>query len=337
MPPRQSAHSRRKMILAPCFLLIALILVGAAGQDACAGEVLQRVKAHGIVRCSGAVRPGLAKRDAGGHWQGIEVDVCRAVAEAVLGSADRMEFSAWDALPEGKKEIGADIAFLTGSEIADNRLAGRVLPGPVVYIESHGIMVPENSSVEKASGLSGKGICYMTGSRVEQSLEAYFDTMHQGWLRRAFSEEGEMMDAYLARNCQALAGERTALASIRQVRGVDQRQSRILPDSLVDFPVLAATGANDGQWAAIVAWTVHSLISGEERQSPWRPGGAGAMPVEAQELGLEKGWQSRVLQAVGSYGDIYERNLGRQSPLALERRLNAGHADGGLLLSPFLE
>ena len=86
-----------------------------------------------------------------------------------------------------------------------------------------------------------------------------------------------------------------------------------------------------------MAWTVATLIAGERRETAWYAGGAGAMPVAAPKLGLDAGWQRRVLAAVGHYGDIFERHLGKGSPLKLERGLNANQADGGLLLGPFLE
>ncbi len=100
---------------------------------------------------------------------------------------------------------------------------------------------------------------------------------------------------------------------------------------------MAAIGTCDGQWSPVVAWTVQTLISAERPETDWYPGGAGAMPISAPELGLDKGWQIRVLQAVGNYGDIFERKLGKGSPLKLEYTLNANHVNGGLMLAPFLE
>ena len=320
-----------------CAVCLVISLLCASEADVQAGEILQQVKASGVVRCSGVARPGLAERDGSGHWKGLEVDVCRAVAAAVLGSQERVKFTDWEPGPNDRGRAASDILFLTGAEMAESGFAGGLVPGPAIYIESHAILVPEDSKVQEISGLSGQDICFMTGSRIERSLEASFDLKKRDWLRRPFSEEEEMMDAYQARNCRAVAGERTCLAAIRQEQGLDHQKSRILPGSLEDFPVMAATEVRDGQWAAIVAWTVHTLISGEMQRTPWTPGGDEAMPVDALELGVGKGWQSRVLKAVGSYRDIYDRNLGHKSPLALEPALNASHADGGMLLSPFLE
>ncbi len=320
-------------------ILLPLLVVCCLVSDATAGVVVERVKSRGIVRCGSIARPGLAKLDGHGHWTGLEVDICRAVAAAVLDSPDRIEYHTYRTTKDfnAVRDRKDDIYFLTGSEIAEQKLAGDVLPGPTVFVESHGVMVPSGSAAQHVDDLAGDSICFKIGSPVERSLEAYFDSRHQNWFRRAFSEYGEMEDTYAVQNCHAIAGEITYLASVRLNHGVNHLSSRILPETLADFPVMATTGTGDGQWSSIVAWTVHTLISAERPETKWYAGGAGAMPIVAPELGLNKGWQRRVLTAVGNYGDIYERNLGQKSVFKIYRGLNANHINGGLLLSPFLE
>jgi general L-amino acid transport system substrate-binding protein len=304
-----------------------------------AGSVLERVKAHGVVRCGSAKRPGLANENGQGRWAGLNVDVCRGIAAAVLGSPDHIEYHEY----ETKKQFDAvrnqqdDVYFLTGSEINDQKLAGKVVPGPTVFVESHDVMVTSNSALRHVGDLAGDTICFLSGSLTERSLNAYFDTLHKRWLHLPFSEDGEMNDAYNVQRCYAIAGEITTLAATRLDSGVNHLSSRILPEPLSVFPVIAATGTNDGQWAAIVAWTVITLISGERPETKWYAGGAQAMPVTPPELGLDREWQRRVLGAVGNYGDIFERNLGKGSRLKLDRGLNANQSKGGLLLCPFLE
>jgi general L-amino acid transport system substrate-binding protein len=320
-------------------LLPALLLVCSPMVNATAGPVVDRVKARGVVTCGGVERPGLAFRDGRGHWRGLEVDVCRAVAEAVLGAPDRVKFHTYetgkdfDSVRNGRD----DICFLTGSEIAGRKLAGKVVPGPAVFVESQNVMVADKSAVHHVADLAGNSICYMIGDPVEQSLNGYFAGLRKHFFNRAFSEDGEMVDTYQAQNCHALAGEITYLAATRLDRGVNHISSRILPEPLAAFPVMAATGASDGKWSAVVAWTVYTLLSGERPQTKWSNGGAQAMPVLAPELGLGKGWQERVLKALGNYGDMFSRNLGPQSPLKLDRGLNANQVNGGVLLGPFVQ
>ena len=230
-----------------------------------------------------------------------------------------------------------DVYFLTGSEIDQQKLAGKLVPGPTVFVESHAVMVASTSAAHHVSDLAKDTICFMIGSSVDRSLEAYFGALHRDWFRRAFSEDGEMIDTYNVQNCHAIAGEITTLATIRLDPGVNRLSSRVLPEQLITFPVMAATGTDDAQWSAIVTWTVDTLISAERPSTRWYAGDAGAMPIAAPDLGFDKEWQRRVLGAVGNYGDIFERNLGKGSPLRLDRGINANQFRGGLLLSPFLE
>ncbi|MGA7178755.1 MAG: hypothetical protein WBX11_04095 [Thiobacillaceae bacterium] len=323
------------------FLTIVLTLSTTLGlaTPAQAGSVTDRIKARGYVRCGAAVRPGLAFTVGKGRWLGLEVDVCRAVATALVGSPDRITFSQYDTPKQYDAAAKGtdDLFFLTATEIVNNDLAGKVLPGPTVFVESDGALVPDAAAAKHVDDLANDSICYMIASSAERSLEAYFDGIHKTWDHRAFSEDGEMNDSYNAQHCHAVAGEITTLA-VTRLEGPGRRlASRILPEPLTVFPILAATGTEDGQWAALVAWTVHTLISAERPDTKWYAGGIRAMPIPAPELGLDKDWQQRVVTAVGNYGDIFERNVGSQSTFKLERGFNANLINGGLFLSPFIE
>jgi general L-amino acid transport system substrate-binding protein len=304
-----------------------------------AGSVVDRIKARGYVRCAAAVRPGLAYTDRSGRWHGLEVDICRGVATAVVGSQDRISFSQYDT-PKQYEAAGNgtdDLYFLTAMEIVNNGLVGKVLPGPTVFVESDRVLVPDAALVRHVADLAGDSICFMIASSSEHSLNTYFDGLHKSFDRRPFSEDGEMNDSYNSQHCHSVAGEITTLAVTRLSRQNPHMGGRILPEPLTVFPIIAATGTQDGQWSALVAWTIHTLISAERPETKWYAGGVRAMPIEAPELGLDKNWQERVVKAAGNYGDIFERNLGKRSPLKLKRGFNANQINGGLLLSLFIE
>jgi general L-amino acid transport system substrate-binding protein len=322
-------------------VVIVSILVCVTGRGAAAAGVVDRVKARGSVQCGGFERPGLAVPNSNtGAWEGLEVDVCRAVAAAVLGSADRISFHGYAGQAKTRllAEGADDISFLTGTEIQANALSGRIIPGSAVFIESHALMVPADAGERQVADIpDGSGICFMSGSPLERSLPAYFGALGKFWRPVPFSEDGEMIDAYNVQRCHAIAHELTTLATVAEQRGINNLESRILREPITTYPVLAATGTSDGEWSAIVAWTVYTLIAADRPSGKWVLGGVNAMPAPLTELGLRKSWQAGVVTSVGSYRDMFERNLGAKSPLKLPPGFNAALITGGTLVSPVLE
>lgn len=336
-------------------LMAVALFVTLTAFPAAAGTVLDRVRAHGSVRCGAFERPGLAievreaqaaAADSVGQtpdqtpWHGLTVDVCKAVALAVLGSADKIEFHGYDGADDlaGLANGEDDIAFLTGREMHQTGVTGRVIPGPVVFVESLRLMLPDNAGPRHLADVDGdKGVCFENGSPVEHLLPAYFSSRQKSWLSEGYTEEGEMIDVYNVHRCLAMAAESTHLAMIRLQRGVNNVRSVILPEPLATFPVMATTGVADGQWSAIVGWTMATLIAGDRASSDYSVGGAAAMPVAMPDAALAKDWQASVLSGIGSYRAIYERNLGTKSDLKLEPNLNDSVDRGGLIFGPIFE
>jgi general L-amino acid transport system substrate-binding protein len=318
-------------------VLLALC-VPLSGAAAPAPSTVERIQARGVVRCGSVERPGLAHAGADGRWSGLLVDICGAIATALLGSPDRIAYAGYasEADFDRIRADRDDVAFLTGAEINAHGLAGVLLPGPNVYIARNAVMVPGAAREQHVAELAGGGICFLSGESAERSLEAWFDERRLAWLRHAYSEDGEMVDAYAAQRCHAIAGEATRLAAQAHYRGAEHLASRILPEALNRFPVVAATSTRDGRWAAIVAWTVNTLVNGARPDGKWYAGGAGAMPLAAPELGLAGGWQARVLAASGSYCAIRARHLGAGGPCP-QGGGAAGKAPDEELLLPYVE
>lgn len=292
------------------------LLVG--GAPLVAESVVDRIQARGVLTAGAVSRPGLAEQDDQGRWKGLDVDVCRAIASVVLHSPDKVEFHEYATDQDFVRGAQSDdVLFLSGSEMADHAIAGQLVPGPTVFLESQGVMVSGKSSIQHLSDLRGASVCFLIGTSTERGLNAFADATGVRFFRRAFSEDGEMEDAYAVQNCQAMAGEVTDLAEVRDDANVRYLDSRILPEPLATFPIVAATGTTDARWSALVAWTIDTLISADHPETPWTPGGASAMPVVAPELGLPDHWQATMLHAVGTYRDIFRRNLGADSPLKL--------------------
>jgi general L-amino acid transport system substrate-binding protein len=292
-----------------------------------------------VLRCGGVERPGLINMEPNGQAHGLELDLCRAIASVVLGPDGRLEFTRYDS----EKAFAAaraghdDVMFLTGREMVENGLTGQVIPGPSIFVETTAVIVQEDSPYPHLADLAGKPICYAQGPHAEYHLQDWFAAHKLAFVPMGFQEDVEMNDGYKVSYCHALAGEATTLADTAHSPEMGSKQSRFLPETLAAYPILATTGVRDGELAAIVAWTVETLKRADAPESYWVRGGVASMPVEAPALGLEKGWQKKLVDLVGSYGQIFDRNLGAQSELKLERGLNGPVGEQGAFAPPYVE
>jgi general L-amino acid transport system substrate-binding protein len=320
------------------FVLAAAVIVGFAA-IARAGPVLDRVKAAGVIRCGAVARPGLLAPTPDGADAGLLVDLCRAIGVAAAGASVKTSVSiydsdaAFDAVRQGRD----DVFFLSGAEIVDQNLAGFLVPGPPVFHETTALMVAGDSTAERPADLAGRSICFLQGDVSHRQLEAYFAARRLTFQRMGYQEEDELHDAFDARQCTAWAAEVTTLAEVRREGGPTLRGGRILSEPLASFPIIAATGARDGAWSAVVFWTIATLMDADRPNQDWAAGGLDSLPIGIGAGGREAGWREAVLAATGSYQAIFRRNVGGGSPLDIPLGPNALPADGGLLTPPYAE
>jgi general L-amino acid transport system substrate-binding protein len=316
---------------------------------AAAGPIADRIKADGVIRCGGVSRPGLVGQSPDGKAAaGLYLDLCRAIGAALLGPDGRLEFRSYDADKAfDRVRNGADdLSFLAGAEILDQDLAGHVTLGPPVVFVATGVMVTDSSPIRGLRDLAGRSVCFYQASNAHTNLEARAAALGFDFVRKAFTEYGELYDAYNAGICTAQVGETGDLAVARldqagaklnsRILGA-KLNSRILPEPLALFPVFAATPASDPQWSATVAWALYALERAELPATPWSAGGLDSTAPRGAGLGLTDNWANRVLGAAGTYADIYARNLGEGSRLRLQRGPNAPAEAGGLFVTPFRE
>jgi general L-amino acid transport system substrate-binding protein len=310
---------------------LAILLFGLAN-PACAAGALDRIRAGGVLRCGAVERPGIAEASTTGAVLGVAVDLCRAVAVAVLGPSARISFGIYEAPHsfDGVRHGSDALAFLTGGEVAEQDLARFVMPGPTVLVSTIAVMVPEPSPVQRLADLSGQTVCLMIGSWAQRALESAADRLHLAVSRLTFEEDVEMLDAYNAGSCGAAIGEATYLADMRRNPGVRRLASRLLPDIVAAAPIVAVTPRSDGAWAAAVAWVIDALLLADAPSDAWTAAAVDGLP--AQHLPeLRPGWRAEVTAAVGSHGAIVRRNLTER--LGLAPGLNALWP-GGILLPP---
>lgn len=315
---------------------------------------LERVREAGAVRCgitpSGA---GLAAMDEAGHWRGFFADMCRALAAAVVGSTEGAVIvetgteNRFSVLREGNVDV-----VMEGSTWTLQREASLAVAFPIVYMfDAQGFMA--HRSIEQptlaaiARSPQPASVCVVEGTTTVRNLEDWIArTGARLTLKRARSTEGAL-GAFFNHHCDLYTGDRVGLYAQRAQAAPNGDDYRILPDVISREPLAPMVRNDDHVWFNIVRWVVLSTILAEEKgvtaatAAQRRLDGdietqrlLGGVPGLGQGLGLDDEWGWRVVTQVGSYAEIYDRNLGQASPLKIDRGINSLWSAGGLLYAP---
>ena len=326
-------------------LLIAAVLSGSCGGGTATSRV-SRIRQRGFLVCG--VFPGIAgfaQVDREGHYTGFDVDMCRAVAAAIVGSADRIRYEPIASIDLFQQSNDIDIVSrrLTWSL---RREGMHVLFGPVTFYDGQGFLVPEGLQIDHAAALAGVPVCVAEGSEHDATLTDYF-RRHQIALDRIRVADGAAAGRALAEGrCQAFSADVSELASVRSTMG-NPRGFRILADRISQEPLAQLVRQEDVDLFNVLRWTVFAMIAAEDfgvssvnvsemaaRDDPEIARLLGTILGNGPALGLDDGWARRVIADVGNYGEVFERNLGMSTPIAMERGLNALWSRGGLLFAP---
>lgn len=334
---------------------LVAVLANAVALAAAHAGVLDQVRKRGHVLCgvsSGLV--GFSTMADDGSWRGMDIDVCSALAAAVLGSRKAVKFvpisigERFNALRRGEIDVlGGATTWTLGR---DSDLGVRFTT-PVFY-DGQGFLVRRGTAISSALELSGASICLLGEAHAEQAVADYFRPRQMRYeLIRAERWE-DLVKSYIGGNCTALSADVSTLALARS-RLESPSEHTILPELVSKEPVGLYVRQGDDQWFSIVRWTVMALIEAEElgvtedgagqmRSSPIpavrRLLGSEANPGPSlgPSLGLPAGWAFQAIRQVGNYAEIFERNLGSRTPLRLSRGLNALWTKGGLMYAaPF--
>lgn len=329
--------------------LWAAVAASAFMASAATAATLDDVKAKGFMQCGVSQGlPGFSAQDAKGGWTGLDVDVCRAVAAAILGSGDKVKFLPLSAKERftalQSKEIDMLSRNTTWTESRDTAL-GIDFAG-VSYYDGQGFMVKKSLGVKSATELSGAAVCTNTGTTTELNVADYFRTKKMAYKVVAFEKADEVVAAYDSGRCDVYTTDRSGLAAQR-TKMKDPSAHVVLPEIISKEPLGPAIRHGDNQFADIVRWTLNALITAEEKGvTAANVGGAGSsndpevkrlVGAEGnlcESLGLAKDCFANAIKAVGNYGEVYDRNVGPKTALGLARGLNALWSNGGILYSP---
>lgn len=328
--------------------LAAWLIIGVA-QTAHAGT-LDNVKQGATLRCgvNGTI-PGLSLQDKDGRWSGFDVDFCRAVAIAVLGDPNKVEFvrlTNQDRL-EALRENRVDLLSRNTTWTMERDLAHAMDFVGVLYYDGQGFLVPRAGGKMSVLELSGAAICVQAGSTSERHLERFFARHRMTYRTVAADSFDTARDAYLGGRCDALTSDQSQLYALRSTLA-DPAAQKILPETISKEPLSPAVRTGDDQWRNIVEWTLYALINAEEldinstnidrvREQATTPDVRYFLDLDgasSKALGLAPQWTVDLVRKIGNYGEMFERNLGKQSALGIKRGMNALWRDGGLLYAP---
>ena len=308
------------------------------------GEILRR----GRLNCGVVEAAGFAERGADGAWRGFDVDFCRALAAAIFDDPGKVMITP---LPAGERLsplLGGWVDLLVSSAPWKlSRDAGqRVVYAGVALIDGQGFMVRRARSFASAQDLSGVSVCVQGTSSHEIALADFFHARRAPYEPRGFPTAEAAAAAYEAGQCDALTFDVSTLYGQRS-KFANPSEHDILPDLLTKAPRGPVVRQGDDQWLNIVRWTLFAMIDAEElgvenatvdaalkSETPDRRWLLGLDGAAGADLGLPKNWAYRIVKHVGNYADVFERNLGKASPLGMERRANALWNHGGLLYAP---
>lgn len=329
---------------------LGLSVVFAAPAFAQGPSMLEQVRARGELRCgvNGGL-PGFSAPDPQGVMRGFDADLCRAVAAASLGTADRVRFVP-QATPEaGFSALGAgDIDMLArNTAVTLTRDARReISAGPVVFFDGAGFLVPKALDISSPRNMGGRTVCWGgdPGGATGFSLRDFGLRHSMQWTVRRFDTPAEVVAAMREGSCHGFVADQVALSVRRVTDFPDADNWVVLPEIIASEPLAPWVRSGDEQWRDLVFWTMQLLISAEAYElsaarlpeflastDPVVRRVLGLEPGFGASLGLSDGWAARVLADVGHYGEIFDRNLGAGSVFGVDRGLNDQWTRGGLI------
>ena len=324
-----------------------LLVLAIVAAPALAQSTLDNVRAKGFVQCG--VNTGLAGfslPDSKGVWRGIDVDLCRAVAAAVFGDANKVRYTPltsqqrFTAIQSGEVDI---LARNTTWTLARDSSLGLNFVG-VNYYDGQGFVVHRRLNVKSARQLNGATVCVQPGTTNELNLADYFRANNMKFKPVVIEKLEEVLNAYFAGRCDAYTTDQSGLIALRGSRFPKPEEHVVLPEIISKEPLGPAVRHGDDRWFDVVKWSLFAMVEAEElglsskNIEQQAKGGnpsiqrfVGASGELGKMLGLDNRWAFNIVKQVGNYGESFDANL---KPLGFERGLNRLWNQGGLMYAP---
>ncbi len=320
-------------------------LVALSG-TASAGPTFDAVKQKGFVQCGVSTGiPGFSNPNSQGQWSGIDVDMCRAVAAAMFNDASKFKVTPltpvqrFTALQSGEIDV---LTRNTTQTLTRDTTLGLIGTG-VNFYDGQGVMVKKDLGIKSAKELNGATICVQPGTTTELNLADWFRGNKLAFKPVVVEKLDEVIRAFVAGRCDAFTTDKSQLASVRTTLN-NPDSYVIMPEDFSKEPLGPMVRQGDEAWFNVVRWALFAMIEAEEygitsknvndmlkSTDPNVQRILGVTPGMGKNLGVGDQWAFNIVSQVGNYGEVFERNLGKDSPMKLERGLNATWRNGGLM------
>ncbi len=328
---------------------VSAAVLSLAVLSATHAATLDDVKGKGHVQCGVSQGlPGFSNPDTQGNWTGVDVDVCRAVAAAVFGDADKVKYTPlsakerFTALQSGEVDV---LSRNTTWTLVRDTALGLNFAG-VNYYDGQGFMVRKDLGVNSAMELAGAAVCVNIGTTTELNMADFFRANSMEYSPVVFEKADEVVAAYDAGRCDVYTTDRSGLAAQR-LKLKDPEAHMVLPETISKEPLGPVVRHGDDQWLDIVKWTLYAMLEAEEfgvtsgnvddmKANSTDPQVKRLLGTEGEmgsNLGLGNDWAYNIVKQVGNYGESYDRHVGPDTPLKLDRGINSLWKDGGLQYS----
>ncbi|MDA9556073.1 amino acid ABC transporter substrate-binding protein [Vibrio sp.] len=331
------------------FYGLLIFASSSLSQHAYAGETLDKVKERGFINCGVSTGiTGFSKANSKGQWEGLDVEYCQALSSAIFGDKTYVNYipltptERFAAIQSGEVDV---LARNTTWSLSHDTAYNIHFVG-INYYDGQGILVKQNLNIQSPEQLHKKRICVTANTTSQLNLRDYFNKHSLTYKEIVYDTSIKAIKGLDANRCDAFTSDASGLYGLR-LQLQDPNSAVVLNTLISKEPLGPAVKMGDQQWYNIAKWTLFLMINAEEYGVSSKNVDAMRSSVEpviqrlldldgdfAEKLGLDKGWSLQVLRKVGNYGESFERTLGFNSPLKINRGYNHLWLNEGLLYAP---
>ena len=327
----------------------AALMLMAGQAQAASGDTLAQIKKKGELQCGVSDGlPGFSNPNAKGVWEGIDVDLCHALAAGIFGDANKVKFiplnakERFTALQSGEVDVLSRNTTWTLSRDATMGLTFTTS----LYYDGQGFLVNKALGVKSAKELDGASICIQAGTTTELNVADYFKANGLKFTPVVFDTSDQTVKGFESGRCDVLTSDQSQLYALK-IKLAKPDDALVLPEVISKEPLGPAVRQGDEQWSTLVKWTVFAMVSAEElgvtsknvdemkaSKNPDVRRLLGLEEPSGKVLGIQPDWGYQIVKQVGNYGEIFERTVGKGSALGIDRGVNALWNQGGFMYAP---